>query len=438
MEPTTTHTPDAPHPQGGRRVLSCVLALALASSLLRYGYDGVFRALVGPQHDFAAYYAAARAIRVGADPYDAAALRRVMGRPDLSAYGMAYGLYPPFLAICLIPLTALSFEAASIVWFCANHLWAIACVAVLPLAFRRGPKWAVWLAGGWIMLNLWPVAFTLDVGNANLLLLLVLTLAFCAHAAGRCWVSGGLIAVGAMIKLHPALFIPYALWTRQYRLLVAICLGCCIIAALCVAGVGMGVHRSWLDGLGAFVGLAPEDAASRPSTRLPEDDSIVHPANQSIAAFWSRLFTRNEHTQAWAHRPKLAHGLTLGVCLALWLATMAACKRGRATVDVRRLEFGAMVALAVVASTQSWEHHYALLFIPFCAVLGHVVESRRRWPLIGLLAVSYALIAMEYEYHHTAFERGILIPVMSIKLLAGVLLLALLIGMVCTAKKSPA
>ena len=46
-----------------RRVVVCVLALAFALSLLRYGYDGVFRALVGPQHDFAVYYAAGKAIR---------------------------------------------------------------------------------------------------------------------------------------------------------------------------------------------------------------------------------------------------------------------------------------------------------------------------------------------------------------------------------------
>ena len=418
------------------RALACVVALALSMALLRYGYDGVCRALVGPQHDFGVYYAAGKCIRAGQNPYDVAALRGALNRPDIHRFGFAYGLYPPFLAICFIPLTFVSFDAASFVWFGLNHLWVIVCVAVLPLAFRRSPKWVLWIGGAWVMLNLWPVAFTLDVGNANLLVLLVLTLALCAHAAGRCWTCGGLIAIATMLKLHPVLFVPYALWTRQYKLCVAICLGCCIMAATCVGGVGLDVHKAWLHGLWAFTcpaPAAPEPGATA-TTTLPQDDSIVHPANQSVAAFWSRLLTRNEHTEAWTDAPRLAHWLNIGTCLALWLATMAVCKRRDPGPDVRRLEFGAFVALAVVASTQSWEHHYALLFVPFCAALSHVIHTRRRWPWLAGLAAAYALVALEYEYHHVAFEKGVLIPVMSIKLLAGVLLLALLVGMIATSQ----
>ncbi len=426
---SSTETPPACRDDGwSRRAVRCILVLVLALSLLRFAYDGVFRALVGPQHDFAVYYAAGKAIRAGKNPYDLASLRSVFHRPEIQKHGFAYGLYPPFLAACVVPFTFLSFDAAAIVWFCLNHVWILLCVAVLPLAFKGLPRGAVWIAGAWIMMNLWPVAFTLDVGNANLLLLAALMLAFVAHANGRPWSAGGLLAAATMLKLHPILFAPYALWTRQYRLFVAICVGCCIIIAACVAGAGVDVHVSWLQGLRAFVGGdAPESA-----TTLPQDDSIVHPANQSVAAFWSRLLTRHEHTRACADKPRLAQWLNIGTCFALWLATMLACRRGAASPDERRLEFGALVALGVVASTQSWEHHYALMFIPFCAALGHVVQARRSWPWMALLAGCYALIAMEYEYHNTAFEQGILIPVMSIKLLAGVLLLLLLIGMART------
>ena len=404
-----------------RRAMACVLALAFTLSFVRYGYDGIFRALVGPQHDFAVYYAAGKAIRAGENPYDLAVLCRVMDDPSM----VCYGLYPPFLAIAVIPLTYLSFAAASIVWFCCNHLWLIASVAVMPIAFPSLPRWVVWMGAGWLMLNLWPVGFSLDVGNANVLLLLILTLAFCAHVRRRVWTAGGLLAVAIMVKLHPILFVPYALWTRQYKLFVAICLGCCIIGAVCLGVVGLDVHRSWIDGLWTYVRQGPS---------LSIDNSVVHPANQSVAAFWARLMAPNEHTKAWWDAPRLAQWLNLGVCLALWLLTMALCSRGDAPEHVRGLEFGALVTLAVVASTQSWEHHYALLFVPFCAGLFHLMTHRRNPAWLALLALAYVLVGMEYEYHHKAFETGILIPVMSIKLFAGLMLLALLVGMMRSAR----
>ncbi len=404
-----------------RRLVACAAALVLGLSLCRFVYDGVFRALVGPQHDFAVYYAAGKAVRLGENPYEPAVLRRVLNRPEIAQHGLAYGLYPPFLAVCVEPLSFLSFDAAAAVWFALNHLWIVLCVALAPLAFREFPRAGVWVVAAWLMMNLWPVAFTLDVGNANLLVLAVLMAGFIAHAGARPWAAGAWIAAAAMLKLHPIVFAPYALRTRRYKLLVAILLGCGIITAASLAAAGPAAQRSWLRGLAAFAGVG---SAER-SDVLPADDSIVHPANQSIAAFWDRLLTRNEHTQAWADRPRLARWLNAASCLALWLVGLAACRAG-GDADARRLEFGLWVAFAVVASPQSWEHHYALLFIPYCAAAFHLARADRGWPWLAALAASYALVAMEYEYHYSAFSHGPFIPIMSIKLCAGVLLFGLL------------
>lgn len=405
-----------------QRVIVGVLVLAFTLSVLRYSYDGVFRALVGPQHDFAVYYAAGKAIRAGENPYDREVLCRIMDDPGI----VCYGLYPPFLAILVIPLTYLSLGAASIVWFCGSHLCLIACVCIVPLAFSSLRRRVVWMPAAWIMLNLWPVAFSLDVGNVNVPLLLILTVAFCAHACRREWTAGALLSVAAMIKLHPMLFVPYALWTRQYKLCVAIFLGCCIIAGLCVGVAGVPVHQSWLEGLWQFASEGSQFAA---------DNSVVHPANQSIAAFWARLMVPNQHTTPWWDAPPAAQWLNIGACAVLWLVTMAFCSRRPAPEHVRRLEFGAFVTLAVVASTQSWEHHYSLLFIPLCAAFLHVAERRQKLGL-ALLAIAYALIGMEYEYHSKAFETGVLIPVMSVKLLAGIMLLGLLVSMMRSVRRN--
>src|SRR5688500_809328 len=78
------------------------------------------RAAAAPPVDFGAYYGAAVALRDGRTPYaDALAWKAagyVTGSPDRQPTAQTAYVYPPALALALIPLAALPVQAASVVW----------------------------------------------------------------------------------------------------------------------------------------------------------------------------------------------------------------------------------------------------------------------------------------------------------------------------------
>src|SRR5919108_4061569 len=67
-----------------------------------------------PQIDFSAYYLAARALRAGMDPYDPQVLAQLASSAGVSAY-TPY-IYPPLLAVIVMPLAALPYQSAAAIW----------------------------------------------------------------------------------------------------------------------------------------------------------------------------------------------------------------------------------------------------------------------------------------------------------------------------------
>jgi len=104
---------------------------ALAAGLLLVVFLGPLdrRLELVRDNDFSGFWAGARALVTGRDPYDTAtwaATTLVLGTqaPDTAVYG-----YPPWVALALVPLALLPLEAAA--W-----LWMIAGVVLAALALR--------------------------------------------------------------------------------------------------------------------------------------------------------------------------------------------------------------------------------------------------------------------------------------------------------------
>ena len=71
-------------------------------------------------YDFGAYYFAAEDLRAGRNPYEQAlawrAAGHVTGSPDAPPFAGIVDVYPPVLALALVPLTALPLPLATAVW----------------------------------------------------------------------------------------------------------------------------------------------------------------------------------------------------------------------------------------------------------------------------------------------------------------------------------
>src|SRR5262249_36278166 len=143
----------------------------------------------GTEGDFIHFYEAARAVRVGACPYDA---------------GSRGYIYPPLFAIFLTPLTFLGLAPASIAWTVFNAVMVVLAGWVLARETARrfdlSLEWsaAFMLACG-LLLNADKVRAVLSLGQTDALTLLVLVLAL-AWQTRRPVLAGVLLGLAFNIK----------------------------------------------------------------------------------------------------------------------------------------------------------------------------------------------------------------------------------------------
>ena len=170
-------------------------------------------ALLRQPTDFSIYYAAARVLATGGDPYDWHVLQHVA--PQVIAPGYVYprwGLLP-VLAIAWLPL-----PVAAGVWLAAS------CSCLVGATWTLGrlagiPSRSFWLPGlvGLVCLSI-PGLFVLIQGQASMLLLAALVGAYAALRADRPRWTGVLLALALakpQLTSLPALAVLFVAWRRH-------------------------------------------------------------------------------------------------------------------------------------------------------------------------------------------------------------------------------
>ena len=185
-------------------------------------------------YDYQAYAHAAQRLLDGQPLYDPTV--------DLAG-GFAIFLYPPPFAVALVPFALLGDPAGLYAWTALLIGCVVAGIALMPVSVTL--RWLMLLLAG---LD-WPVLYSLKLGQVGPILLLLFVL-------GWRWLDrpvrlGVTIAIGALIKIQPALLGVWALLTGRPR------------AAVVALGVAVAVVVVTLPlvGVGALVGLrgAPAD-----------------------------------------------------------------------------------------------------------------------------------------------------------------------------------
>jgi hypothetical protein len=323
--------------------------------------------------DFHVYYQASRVLGRGEDIY-------------LAGISPPY-IYPPLLAILVLPLSALYVTTATIIWKLLQHVCLVAAgwllARLLPATIRPllvGVLFLTWLTA--------PVQTEIRVGQVNSLILLLIVGALYLilkeardsrptestklEASGLppdTWrlsyvFAGGLLALAVSIKVLPVLLVAY-LWWRGPRIIAAVASGGIIALQLICVIITPATLRFWFE---VFPGLFGEDFHS--------------PDNQSLNAAISRALLPGDpfapNTQlldSAAARPIvtwLANLLVLvAVAWVIWASDRRAAYVGREGRIVRRLLEVSLVLLAIhLVSGSTWPHHLVLLAIPLAAMLG--------------------------------------------------------------------
>jgi alpha-1,2-mannosyltransferase len=313
----------------------------------------------GPAHqDFGVYLGAARDLWHG-QPLYAAFLHHPFPDPTLRP---AY-IYPPAFAVLVAPLGLLPDLNAGIVWTLIEQA-ALAAALVIVLRRWRPSAWAVTalLCATFTFYPLWVDAVQ---GQANLLVLLLVTAGITGIAAGHPR-AGAALGAAAALKLTPVILLVWLLVDRRFR-----------EAAWMVAGIaavtGVGAIVRFHDTLVFFGQVVPALASG-----------TAYYANQSLAGIVRRVLTSNPYTQPWTDISWAF--LVVAVLTILLTGWWFWQTRGQPAL-VRSTAF---IPLLPLASAVTWSHHLVIL-LPLIW-LAAVALAGRAWPVAPTLVLAGVLV----------------------------------------------
>lgn len=358
---TDARTPPPPRasvaPAAARpRLARCLVGVGVAALLIALGVNVYYRAVVSAQvrSDFHVFHAAGRAVLAGEDPY---AVRHPRG------WGF---FYPPTMAALMTPLARLPIGPAAVAWYGVSALallWSARRVHQLVCdAVGRPAGWIVLLA---FSANFGPIVSGLQRGQISVILFAVGVEAIWQHATGRRRAAGAWIALGAALKVYPALLLLLPLARRDRHCVLGFAVTLALLVALPPA-IAMGPQRAW-DATWTWtrtVLLPFVSAGPAPERDAFASIDLLSPSNQSVFAVAGRWLCRAATTPddpaiAVADLPlPVARAIAaLAAVAVVVLLAAAAWRRPRA----RDLTLWSLVLLAACVLPRVGWHHY---FVP--------------------------------------------------------------------------
>jgi alpha-1,2-mannosyltransferase len=280
-----------------------------------------------------------------------------------------YGFtYPPFAAVCMLPLALLPASGAAVLVTVASTaaVGAITYWLVGPVARRHG--WSRWFAVALavpVVLAIEPIRETLGYGQLNMVIFALVVADVVGLRRGRPWAGAG-IGLATALKLTPGLFIVLLLLTGRRR------------PAAVATGTFLGVT------LLAFVvnGAASWQYWTETVWQTSRVGRLDKWSNQSVMGMLARLADPGQpDRRLWA--------VLVGVVLlvGMWRAVLA-YRRGDDLVAVTLTGL-----TACLVSPISWTHHLVWV-VPAAVVLVDVAAgtplhgSAPRWQRIRPRAVA--------------------------------------------------
>ena len=330
--------------------LACLLVVGF--SLFHYLHDVVKIALESPFIDFAHYYTYAYLVGQGLNPFDPQAVAMADDVLKIRRAGAAAN-YPPLFYLLMQPWIWMPFHVSSIVWFIFGQVSVIVAVG-LCLSRWITPNPLQLTAALFVALNYQPVLENLSLGQANAVLLLLVTLAWWGFRNEYHWLTACLIGLAPHIKIQYGLLI-LLLWGMGYR---AVC-----ARAVVVAGFGIGIGMLVLGGSHyleylRYIAAMPDYLAS-------------WSANLSLSGTMHRLLLPLEYGRV------VADGVVLTTSLVVLIVSARALPRSIAP-DSPKVDWAWSLGLCamLLVSPLTEEHHLVVLLFPLLRLLCADVSLR--------------------------------------------------------------
>jgi alpha-1,2-mannosyltransferase len=309
------------------------------------------------------------------DVYRHGGLQVLRGRPlyasEISSFG--WFTYPPFAAIVFIPLAAMSFGVAKVIWFMVSFAALLAVVwrCATVLSYRPNLRLGlVSLALALVAVDVEAVWGTLWQGQVNLVLMALIVWDLTRPEGAR--TRGWSVGLAAGIKLTAVLFVLYLLATRQWR---------AALTATVTATASVGA--AWL--------VLPADSAQywfHAAYQIGHIGELTHPGNFSIGGILAISRAPAPFPTMW-----WVIGAGAATVLGCWAAVRAHLVGDHlAAVTIIGL-------LACVVPPLAWRNHWVWVLPLLMILLDQTLRAvgSARWSWAAATAATYALVFMWFS-----------------------------------------
>lgn len=371
-------------PVSSRRVLLWILLFVVVA--VTTFELGRYRKRENDMVDFEVYRTAGERIEAAAPLY----------RPEDGHYQFKY---LPAFALFAIPFTWPPRAVAEALWFALSFILLVVFVrrAVRTLPNRRlSDRVLMWAAV--LLLGRFYVK-ELVLGQANLLLAVVVLAALVAVQQKRPIAAGVLVGIAVFIKPYALVLVPWLAIAAGPASLVA-------VAAITAAGLLMpAIVYGWHGNLDQVIGWY------RTVTDTTEPNLLIA-ENVSLATMWAKWIGAGSTASLLATLTAL---LALATAAAMWL-------RRRSVAEPAYLEFAALTLLIPLLSPQGWD--YLLLFgTPAVLVLvDRFTTLSRPWRVIvglSLVQIGFTIYDLIGRRTYLEFMALSITTVCALALVAG-------------------
>jgi hypothetical protein len=338
--------------------------------------------------DFRVNFVAARALVDGLNPYDNAVALAVAGREGIPYVGGATWTVvtnPPTAMPYFALFTGFSFDSARVAFLFTNQ-FLLLVTGVLLYRLARPARPLLWLAFMLVLAVAFePLLATLRLGQVDILIALLLSVAVLAQRRRLGWLAGAAVGLAAAFKLAPALLVLYFVWRRDWRAVGGMAVAGLVAAAISLEFAGTSVWSFYL------------------TERLP--DLLAGTGlwnNLSLPGLVNRYaLGPSQALSYWGTLPSIPLAGSLGyfASAAVLLVTASSLRRRPPLA----LSFGLATAALLLISGVTWPH-YTLWLLPVVAWLAAGrgwPDGRRRRRLAGaLLGLGAVLISLPLPDYH--------------------------------------
>lgn len=341
-------------------------------------------------HGFGTYYSAARLLRTGQfsdSIYDPTYFRAITLEDSQQQVDDIYNANPPTTSLMFWPLSFFSIEVARIIWIAASALMLWGGLALLVWAFSDQPTRATYFALFSLGMLFQPAIENIRLGQAYLLIFLLLAVATIAFEKREARWGGASLALALILKTAGWAILPLLGWQRRWQYL-AWTLGISgIILLLTLPLFPLSLWQTYL----------------RLLTEINQSPQVCVTAYQTTRSLLCHtlIFHETWNPSPLIHLPWLAR----------WLYIALACITFILSFDLSRhnqtAAFISIIAWSVIFGPLGEQYHHSVMLIPIVwLILGW--QAGQFSNRIGKWGIVIATLLYIYPFHigHVQFQDG--------------------------------